>query len=207
MQKEPAAPTRHLWARWVQQASGAILAVERRALMVLMGLLTLLILLNVVTRYTGMPIYWVDEASVYTVVWLCFVGASAMTRLRLDFAVTLLTDWLSERNAARVKALATFGVFAFGLALLAMCWLWLDPLGIARYGFDAKAYAAESFNFLYTERTQTLDWPTWVVQLILPLFAIGFSVHAAANLIEDLGLRPRAEIKGFDLHNAEETVN
>jgi len=204
---DPAAPTRHLWARWVQQASGAILALERRALMVLMGLLTLLILLNVVSRYTGMPIYWVDEASVYTVVWLCFVGASAMTRLRLDFAVTLLTDWLSERNAKRVKALATFGVFAFGLALLAMCWLWMDPLGIARYGFDAKAYAADSFNFLYTERTQTLDWPTWAVQLILPLFAIGFTVHAAANLVEDLGLRPRAEIKGFDLHNAEETVN
>lgn len=173
----------------------------------LMGLLTLLILLNVVTRYTGMPIYWVDEASVYTVVWLCFVGASAMTRLRLDFAVTLLTDWLSERNARRVKALATFGVLLFGLALLTMCWVWMDPVGIARYGFDAKAYAADSFNFLYTERTQTLNWPSWAVQLVLPLFGIGFTVHAAANLVEDLGLRPRAEIRGFDLGNAEETVN
>ena len=203
----PAAPTRHPWARWVQQASGAILALERLALMGLMGLLTLLILLNVITRYTGMPIYWVDEASVYTVVWLCFVGASAMTRLRLDFAVTLLTDWLSERNARRVKALATFGVLLFGLALLTMCWVWMDPVGIARYGFDAKAYAADSFNFLYTERTQTLNWPSWAVQLVLPLFGIGFTVHAAANLVEDLGLRPRAEIRGFDLGNAEETVN
>lgn len=205
--QDPAAPTRHGWARWVQQASGAILALERLALMGLMGLLTLLILLNVVTRYTGMPLYWVDEASVYTVVWLCFVGASAMTRLRLDFAVTLLTDWLSERNARRVKALATFGVLLFGLALLTMCWVWMDPVGIARYGFDAKAYAADSFNFLYTERTQTLNWPSWVVQLVLPLFGIGFTVHAAANLVEDLGLRPRAEIRGFDLGNAEETVN
>lgn len=205
--QDPAAPTRHGWARWVQQASGAILALERLALMGLMGLLTLLILLNVITRYTGMPLYWVDEASVYTVVWLCFVGASAMTRLRLDFAVTLLTDWLSERNARRVKALATVGVLLFGLALLTMCWVWMDPVGIARYGFDAKAYAADSFNFLYTERTQTLNWPSWVVQLVLPLFGIGFTVHAAANLVEDLGLRPRAEIKGFDLHNAEETVN
>lgn len=203
-----AAPSnRHGWARRIQQASGAILAFERQALMALMGLLTLLILLNVVTRYTGMPIYWVDEASVYLVVWLSFVGASAMTRLRLDFAVTLLTDWLGERNARRVKALATFGVFVFGLALLAMCWLWMDPVGIARYGFDAKAYAADSFNFLYTERTQTLDWPTWVVQLILPIFGVCFTVHAAANLVEDLGLRPRAEIKGFDLGHAEEAVN
>ncbi len=197
----------HGWARWLQQASAAILRVERVALMLLMGALTLTILLNVVTRYSGVPIYWVDEAAVYLVVWLCFVGASAMTRLRLDFAVTLLTDYLGERMARRVKALATAGVLIFGLAMLAMCWLWMDPLGIARYGFDAREYAAESFNFLYTERTQTLNWPTWLVQLILPLFALGFSTHAAANLVEDLGLQPRATIAGFDLGSAEETVN
>lgn len=197
----------HGWARRVQQASAAILRLERLALMLLMGALTLMILLNVVTRYSGMPIYWVDEAAVYLVVWLCFVGASAMTRLRLDFAVTLLTDYLGERMARRVKALATAGVLIFGLALLAMCWQWMDPVGIARYGFDAKEYAAESFNFLYTERTQTLNWPTWLVQLILPLFALGFSTHAAANLVEDLGLQPRATIAGFDLGSAEETVN
>lgn len=197
----------HGWARWLQQASAAILRVERIALMLLMGALTLTILLNVVTRYSGVPIYWVDEAAIYLVVWLCFVGASAMTRLRLDFAVTLLTDYLGERMARRVKALATAGVLIFGLAMLAMCWLWMDPVGIARYGFDAREYAAESFNFLYTERTQTLNWPTWLVQLILPLFALGFSTHAAANLVEDLGLQPRATIAGFDLGSAEETVN
>ncbi len=198
---------KHGWARGLQQASAAILRVERIALMLLMGALTLMILLNVVTRYSGMPIYWVDEAAVYLVVWLCFVGASAMTRLRLDFAVTLLTDYLGEHMARRVKALATAGVLIFGLAMLAMCWLWMDPVGIARYGFDAREYAAESFNFLYTERTQTLNWPTWLVQLILPLFALGFSTHAAANLVEDLGLQPRAAIAGFDLGSAEETVN
>lgn len=130
-----------------------------------------------------------------------------MTRLRLDFAVTLLTDYLGERMARRVKAVATASVLIFGLAMLAMCWLWMDPVGIAQYGFDARAYAADSFNFLYTERTQTLNWPTWVVQLILPVFALGFSTHAAANLVEDLGLQPRAAIAGFDLGSAEETVN
>jgi TRAP-type C4-dicarboxylate transport system permease small subunit len=203
---EAAAP-RHLWACWVQRASAVVLRVERLALMALMGGLTLLILLNVVTRYSGVPIYWVDEAAVYLVVWLCFVGASAMTRLRLDFAVTLLSDHLGERNARRLKAVATFGVLCFGLAMLAMCWLWMDPIGIARYGFDAKAYAADSFNFLYTERTQTLNWPTWIVQSILPIFGLTFTVHAAANLVEDLGLQPRAAVAGFDLGNAEEAVN
>jgi len=205
--QDTASNNRHAWARWVQQASSAILSVERQALMVLMGGLTLLILLNVVTRYTGMPIYWVDEAAVYLVVWLCFVGASTMTRLRMDFAVTLMTDYLGEAAARRLKATATAGVFLFGCAMLAMCWLWMDPVGIASYGFDAKAFSADSFNFLYTERTQTLNWPTWVVQLILPIFGITFTIHAAANLVEDLGLQPRATIIGFDLGNAEATVN
>lgn len=197
----------HGWARGIQRASGAILRAERLALMALMGLLALMILLNVATRYSGMPIYWVDEAAVYLVLWLCFVGASAMTRLRLDFAVTLLTDTLGERMARRVKALSTACVLLFGCALIAMCWVWMDPVGIARHGFDAREFAAESFNFLYTERTQTLNWPTWVVQLVLPLFALCFTVHAAANLVEDLGLRPRAPITGFDLGSAEATVN
>lgn len=197
----------HGWARPILQASSAILKVERLALMALMGLLALMILLNVVTRYAGMPVYWVDEAAVYLVVWMSFVGASTMTRLRLDFAVTLLTDSLGARYARRIKVLAAATVVLFGCALLAVCWLWLDPIGIARHGFDARAYAAESFNFLYTERTQTLNWPSWIVQLVLPLFALTFTMHATANLVEDLGLRPRAAIAGFDLGNAGEAVN
>jgi TRAP-type C4-dicarboxylate transport system permease small subunit len=90
-----------------------------------------------------------------------------------------------------------------GLALLAMCWVWMDPVGIARHGFDAKDFAAESFNFLYTERTQTLEWPVWAIQLILPLFALTLSVHALANLVEDLGLQPRRTHPEFGISNAD----
>lgn len=191
------------WSRLVLRASLAVARVERFLLMALLGWLLALVLLNVATRYAGMPIYWVDEAAVYSVVWLTFVGASVMTRLRMDFAVTLLTDCLGAANARRMRLLATALVLAFGLALLAMCWLWMDPLGIARAGFDAREYAAQSFNFLYTERTQTLNWPTWLLQLVLPLFALCFSVHALANLVEELGLQPKAPLPGFPMANAD----
>ena len=43
--------------RWAMALSTAVLRAERAALTVLMGLLVLLILLNVVTRYSGTPIY------------------------------------------------------------------------------------------------------------------------------------------------------
>jgi TRAP-type C4-dicarboxylate transport system permease small subunit len=183
--------------------SDAVLGLERRLLSALMALLVALVLLNVVTRYAGVPIYWVDEASVYCVVWLCFIGASAMTRLRLDFAVTLLTDHLGARTKAAAKVCASLGVLVLGLALVAMCWIWMDPVGIARHGFDARDYAAESFNFLYTENTQTLNWPVWVVQLVLPLFSITLTLHALANVIEDLGFQPRRTHPEFHVVNAD----
>lgn len=204
---DPRPARHHGWARALQRASAALLRLERFALTGLLALITLLVLLNVVTRYARVPLYWVDEAVVYLVVWLCFVGASAMTRLRLDFAVTLLTDQLGAQAARRVKILATCCTLAFGMALIAMCWIWLDPVGIARHGFDARAYAEESFNFLYTERTQTLEWPTWVVQLAVPIFALGFTLHVSANLVEDLGLCPRELPAGFELGDAETAVN
>lgn len=187
--------------------SGRLLRVEHRAIQALMFLLSALILLNVVTRYTGHPIYWIDESAVYSVVWLTFIGASAMTRMRLDFAVTMLTERFSERGAAIFRVIATLGVVLFGVALGVMCWLWLDPVGIAQAGFDARDYAGQSFNFIYTERTQTLNWPTWVIYLIMPLFAFTMTLHALANLFEDLGLVAKQELPGFAAANADGVVN
>ena len=188
----PAAPL-----RLVMWLSSRLLAVERFAVAGLMFLLTGLILLNVVTRYTGMPLYWVDESAIYSVVFLSFIGASAMTRLRLDFAVTLLTERFSERGVRIAKVIATSIVLLFGLALLWLCVLWLDPVGMALAGFDARELAAKTFNFIYTERTQTLNWPVWALYMIMPVFALSMVVHSAANLLEDLELVPRACQAGF----------
>lgn len=196
--KTPSAPV-----RWAMALSTAVLRAERFALSALMSLLVLLILLNVVTRYSGVPIYWVDEAAVFTMVWLTFVGASLMTRLRMDFAVALVSDQLPPGGAKALKVLATFGVLVFALALVWMCWVWMDPLGIAAAGFNAKDYAEASFNFIYTEHTQTLEWPTWLLQLILPIFSLTLTVHAVANLLEELEASPRLVHPGFDVVSAD----
>ncbi|MCB1988849.1 MAG: TRAP transporter small permease subunit [Burkholderiaceae bacterium] len=193
----------HAPVRWAMALSTAVLRAERAALTVLMSLLVLLILLNVVTRYSGIPIYWVDEAAVFTMVWLTFVGASVMTRLRMDFAVGLVSDQLPPGGAKALKVIATFGVLVFALALVWMCWVWMDPRGIAAAGFNAKDYAEASFNFIYTEHTQTLEWPTWVLQLILPIFSLTLTVHAFANLLEELEASPRVVHLGFDVVSAD----
>ena len=51
----------------------------------------------------------------------------------------------------------------------------------------ARGVLVLRFNFLYTERTQTLNWPTWAVNLVIPLFAITMTLHGLANIVEDLG--------------------
>ena len=189
--------------RWAMALSTAVLRAERAVLAVLMTLLVALILLNVGTRYSGAPIYWVDEAAVFTMVWLTFVGASLMTRLRMDFAVGLLSDQLPPAGVKVLKVLASALVLVFAVTLVWMCWVWMDPRGIAAAGFDAKGYAAESFNFLYTERTQTLEWPRWLLQLILPIFSLTLTVHAVANLLEELEASPRIAHPGFDVVSAD----
>ena len=199
----PSLAASHAPVRWAMALSTAVLRTERAALTVLMGLLVLLILLNVVTRYSGTPIYWVDEAAVFTMVWLTFVGASVMTRLRMDFAVGLVSDQLPPGGAKVLKVIATLGVLVFALALVWMCWVWMDPRGIAAAGFNAKDYAEASFNFIYTERTQTLEWPTWVLQLILPIFSLTLTVHVFANLLEELEASPRLVHPGFDVVSAD----
>lgn len=183
----------------VMAASRSLLAVERVAIMGFMYLLTALILVNVVTRYSNIPIYWIDESAVYSVVWLTFIGASAMTRLRLDFAVTMMTERLSAAKQRVFKIIATGMVIVFGVALMITCVLWMDPVGIISAGFDAKKFAGQTFNFLYTERTQTLNWPTWLLYLTLPIFAVSMTIHGIANLLEDLDLVPRVAPKGFQL--------
>lgn len=191
------------FVRFILSLSSATLKLERSLITGFMILLTALILLNVVTRYTGYSLYWVDESAVYSVVWLTFIGGSAMTRLRMDFAIGLLTDQLSEPNQRLARICAGLGVLAFGLLLAWMCWLWLDPVGIFQAGLDAKSYAAKSFNFIYTERTQTLNWPTWVIYLIIPIFAVTMSIHALANVMEDMGLAPRSKFAGLKMGSAE----
>lgn len=203
----PSSPTSaNPLARGLVALSEKLLVLERRLILALMTLLLALILLNITTRYAGTPIYWVDEASVYSIVWLTFIGASAMTRLRLDFAVTLLTDKLSPTWAQRMKTLSATIVVGFGVALAAMCFSWMDPIGLARVGFDAAELGATTFNFLYTERTQTLNWPTWIFYLILPIFSVFLTIHGIANLLENAGLIAPVTRKDFSSNDSAEGI-
>lgn len=163
----------NLWAR-VELAAAAILAVG----------VTLLILLNVVTRTAGAPIYWVDETAIYTMVWMTFLGASAAIQMRQQVAITILTDALpggAQRIAAKVVDLA---IFIFACAMVWFCWRWFNPWVLAQNGFDLMAFQGSTFNFIYAEPTSTLGIPKWVIWLVMPIFSAGVFVHATAHMLD-----------------------
>lgn len=141
-----------------------------------------LILLNVVTRAAGNAIYWVDEAAIYAMVWMTFLAASAALHFRSSVAVTVV----GELSGAAVKRflgrLVDVAVLAFALAMVWVCWQWFMPHELARAGWDIKAFQGNTFNFIYAEPTNTIGLPKVWVWLVMPVFALGATLHATANL-------------------------
>lgn len=160
------------WAR-IEIAAAAALAVG----------VTLLILLNVVTRSLNNALFWVDESAIYAMVWMTFLGASAAIHYRQQVAITIVTDMLplgAQRVAAKLVDLA---IFIFACAMLYFCWRWYLPLELVAAGFDTMAFQGATFNFIYAEPTSTIGIQKWIIWLIMPLFSLGVFLHALAHLL------------------------
>jgi TRAP-type C4-dicarboxylate transport system permease small subunit len=170
--------------RWLSRVSNTILHVEQFAIRVLVAILVLLILLNIVTRAAGAAIFWVDELAIYTMIWMALIGASAMLRMRAAVAVTLVTDLLPATIRRIVLRLIDAILLFFAVTLLYLSWQWYDPVALMQAGFDFDLFAQNTFKFIYTEPTNTIGISKFWIWLVVPLMAIGMTVHALANLME-----------------------
>ena len=157
---------------------------------ILAAAVTVLILLNVVTRSLGAALFWVDELAIYAMAWMAFLGASAALHYRQAVAVTILTDALPAQARRVVARLVDLVVLVFALFMLWFCWRWFAPLDLARHGFDVKAFQGATFNFIYAEPTSTLGIPKVWVWAVMWLFALGATLHSLANLLNQGLARP-----------------
>ncbi|MBK5927792.1 TRAP transporter small permease [Rhodobaculum claviforme] len=177
---------RALW--FLPALSRGLVRIERVALMALIAAVAGLVLVNVGLRATGRTLAWADEAAILCMTLAGFVGASLMLRMRTAPAVALLHQLVPEGVARGLRALVSVVVVAFGGVLAWLCWRWLDPLALVAAGFDIAVFEAATFNFVYTETTPVMRLPKVWVFLVMPWFALSLTVHALANLAEDLGL-------------------
>ncbi|MFN3280078.1 MAG: TRAP transporter small permease [Tabrizicola sp.] len=161
-----------LWAR-IEIALAALLALA----------VSLLILLNVITRNIGAALFWVDELAIYAMVWMTFIGASAAIHFGHSIVITLVTDTLPAPVQRAVMTGVDAVLLGFALAMVWFCWIWYAPLDLLRHGFDTEAFQAATFNFIYAEPTSTLGIAKFWVWLVMWVFALGATLHSLANLV------------------------
>lgn len=173
------------------RASSAVAAVERAVLMALIALIAFAVLLNVLLRMVGVTVAWADEAAIYAMILSGFVGASLMLRGRIDPAVLLLHEIPRPGLVRVLRGVVSATALGFGLTMIHLCWRWFDPAALVAAGFDVAAFEGATFNFIYTDVTPVMGAPTYPFYLVMPWFALSVTVHAAANLCEDMGLTER----------------
>lgn len=181
----------------ILRLSSLVASLERALLVFLVAALALLVLTNVLLRGIGITIAWADELAVYSMILSGFVGASLMLRGRVDPAVFLLHELSTKETTRILKLLISLVCVCFGLILIYTTWRWFDPLALIAAGFDVAAFEVATFNFVYTDVTPIMGIPTFWFYLIMPWFGLTVTIHASANLMEDIGLieRPKNPAK------------
>jgi TRAP-type C4-dicarboxylate transport system permease small subunit len=175
-------------ARLIIGLSAVLTRIERVVLMLLVAGIAAFVLVNVVFRMFGVTLAWADELAVLSMTLAAFVGAALMLRARTDPAVLILYELGRPGLVRGLRIVVSTIAAGFGVALVWMCWRWFNLPGLMAAGFDVGIFEMTTFNFLYTERTPILGLPSWRLFLVMPWFAVSVTVHALANLAEDLGL-------------------
>lgn len=147
-------------------------------------LVTLLIVFNVITRAANQAVFWIDEAAIYAMVWMMFLATSVLHQRRQAVAVTVLVDPMPAWLRRLVGIGIDWTVLLFALLLLWFCWIWFDPPGVIRHGFDLDAFTDDTMNFIYQDRASTLPIQKFWVWLIMPYFALSMALHALANIVD-----------------------
>lgn len=170
----------------IQTLSNGIGRCERGLVRVLVLVLPLMILINVTGRALNMPIFWLDELAVMTMVWLAMISLSMNLKSRDAVAVTLLKDAVPPVAQKGMQLISDCLVLVFSMVMLVICYFWFDPLLLIEVDFNLQDFSAKSFNFIYQEPMATLGIAKFWFWLVLPLVALSSSVHALANLLKTL---------------------
>ncbi|WP_333826697.1 TRAP transporter small permease [Pararhodobacter sp.] len=173
----------------VHRISDGWARIEMIAAAVLAAVVSVLILYNVVTRAMRQAVFWVDEAAIYAMVAMAFFAASASIAQREAISITLIVDMLSVRAQRVMWLFVDLVTLGAGALLIWACWIWFDPLTLIAVDFDLRAFRSQTFNFIYAEPTSTLRMPKFWFWLVMPVFALGFTLHAFSNLLKTLAGR------------------
>lgn len=143
----------------------AALGIERALAAAAMGLLALITFANVLARYfTNFSFAFTEEISVFLMVAMVFLGASAAFAEDRHIRVTFLVERLPRAIARRSE----YFVLACGIALFG--WLaWLS----ARYAYD---------TWRFEETSPGIGVPVWLYWIWVPALTAAIASRIAGRL-------------------------
>lgn len=157
-------------------------ATNRWILIGLLAVMSGLVITNVFARYTfGFSFSWVEEATRYMMIWVCFLGTGPALRVGGHIAIDTLHQSVSPAFA---KFLRMIIVAIIALTLIAIGWL----------GVDYSLFAWE-------QETPVLGWSYGQIYLAMPIGALLTLIHlgfvsrkwvATAQWEQEAGFDPQA---------------
>jgi TRAP-type C4-dicarboxylate transport system permease small subunit len=87
------------------------------------------IIIQIITRYMGIPIIWTEEVANYSFIWAVFMGASVMLNKREHFSFDLLAQKLQGKQKTylylfidSVLLVFNFAIFYYGIQAVQSFW-------------------------------------------------------------------------------------
>lgn len=102
----------------MRKVSNLIGFVEKLITIILMAAITLVLFFNVIFRYfLKDPIFWANEASIFMMAWLTFLGGSLSLKHKSQASITFLVNQFTEKNR-RILDIMTHIVILVSLGFL-----------------------------------------------------------------------------------------
>ncbi|MFC0295911.1 TRAP transporter small permease [Geobacillus jurassicus] len=113
--------------KWVHRLSNGIYVIEKVLAVILCVIMLVSLSLGVVYRYVlSSPLTWAEEVSIFSLVWLTFIGGSMSLKRKEYAAITIVMDKLQGKAKIWLLGLSFFIVFVFVLYIFYLAFKWIS---------------------------------------------------------------------------------
>ncbi len=166
--------------------SNKLARLESLAARCMVVLVLLLIVVNIVTRYTGIPVYWIDELAIYAMIWMVFITLPSLVAQRKNISVNIIVDLFGSGPEKLLRLLSDSIILITSGLMLYFSISWFDPINLLRVNMDINQFSISTFNYIYQEPTNTLAFNKFIVWSVIPVSFLLCVLHGFINMIVSL---------------------
>ena len=129
----------------MNKAEDAFVALNKWALILLLGAMSCIVFANVALRYTtNLSITWAEEVARYMMVWMTFLGAGLTLRYGGHVAITNLMETLPPKAQRILRTIIVVSLFAFFAVMI-----WVGYNYAMRMRFQLTPATRIPFSYVY----------------------------------------------------------